>query len=120
MQSPLIVVYIAGPFRGSSAWAIHKNVNWAEALAFEVWKEGFVALCPHTNTRNFNGALPDKTWLEGDLELLRRCDVLLTTEDWRRSSGARAEVEYAIEHGIQVYHTLEHLIFDKGKLAARL
>lgn len=105
----MVVVYIAGPFRAPSAWEIECNIRQAEALALEVWRSGAVALCPHTNTRFFHQAAPDGVWLKGDLELLRRCDVLLTTPDWERSSGARAEVQEARNHGMSIFHTLAAL-----------
>lgn len=104
------VVYIAGPFRGPNAWEIEQNIRRAEALALEVWRAGFAALCPHTNTRFFQGAAPDEVWLAGDLELLGRCDAVLLTLDWQRSSGARAEVDYAKTRGIPVFETLAELV----------
>lgn len=109
------VIYVAGPFRGPSAWEIECNIRRAETLALEVWRLGAAALCPHTNTRFFQNAAPDSVWLEGDLELLRRCDAVILTEDWVRSSGARAEVEFADKLGLPVFHTLKQL---KDLLAA--
>ena len=105
----LPVVYIAGKFRAAHQWDREENIRAAEALALEVWRRGMVALCPHTNARNFDGALPDSVWLEGDIELLRRCDALLTVDNWRDSQGARAEVRFAQVAGIPVYHTLDAL-----------
>lgn len=98
------VVYIAGPFRGPSAWDIEENIRRAERLALEVWRMGAAALCPHTNTRFFQGAADDSVWLDGDLELLARCDAVLMTPDWHRSSGARAEEEFARKRGIPVFY----------------
>lgn len=111
------VVYVAGPFRGPSSWAIECNVRQAEQLALEVWRLGAAALCPHCNTRFFQNAAPDEVWLEGDLEMLRRCDAVVLTPDWIRSSGARKEVEFAEQHGIPVFHTLAQLQdwLEKGK-----
>lgn len=103
------VIYIAGPYRGPDAWVIECNIREAETLALAVWRAGFVALCPHTNTRHFQNVLPDDIWLKGDLELLRRCDALLTTPRWHESSGARAEVEFAATRDIPIFHTLANL-----------
>lgn len=103
------VVYIAGPFRATNSWDMEQNIRRAEALALEAWRLGFAVLCPHTNTRFFQGAAEDSIWLDGDLELLRRCDYLLTTTDWERSSGARAEVVFAKERQIPVFHDIESL-----------
>lgn len=103
------VVYVAGPFRGPSAWDIECNIRRAETLALEVWRLGAAALCPHTNTRFFQNAAPDDVWLKGDLELLKRCDAMILTEDWGRSSGARAERDYALELGLPIFFRLSDL-----------
>lgn len=105
----MIVVYVAGPFRGDSSWDIECNIRRAEALSLEVWRLGAVGLCPHTNTRFFQNAAPDHIWLEGDLELLRRSDALILTEDWEQSSGARAEKEEADRLGLPVFFGIEQL-----------
>jgi nucleoside 2-deoxyribosyltransferase len=105
------VIYVAGPFRGKDSWEMENNIRRAEALALDVWRTGyFAALCPHTNTRFFQGAAPDKVWLEGDLELLRRCDAVVLTADWKRSSGARNEVREALFRGIPVFPDLFELV----------
>lgn len=103
------VVYIAGPFRGAHAWEIEQNIRNAETLALEVWACGAAALCPHTNTRFFQGTLPDETWLEGDLVLLERCDALLAHPEWTRSVGASKEVAHALNRGIPVFYDLPAL-----------
>jgi hypothetical protein len=101
------VVYIAGPFRGPNAWEIEQNIRRAETLSLEVWRMGAVALCPHTNTRFFQGAADDAVWLEGDLVLLSRCDAILMTPDWERSTGARAEHAAAVELGMPILYSVD-------------
>jgi len=103
------VIYIAGPFRGSSSWDIERNVRRAEELALQVWKAGFTAICPHANTRFYQGVLPDDAWLDGDLAILGRCDAVLLTPDWRESAGATAERAFAIQRGIPVFGSLIEL-----------
>lgn len=103
------VVYIAGPFRGKNHWEVENNIRRAEALALDVWRLGVAVICPHTNTRFFDGAADDSIWLEGDKELLRRSDALMLTPDWEKSSGARAERQTAIDNHIPVFDTLESL-----------
>jgi nucleoside 2-deoxyribosyltransferase len=103
------VVYVAGPFRGPDHWAIAENIRNAERLALEVWRAGAAVLCPHANTAHFQDAAPDRVWLDGDLELLARCDAIVMTPDWQRSSGARAEEAFARERGIPVFYTIETL-----------
>jgi len=109
-------VYVAGPFRAASTsmpgqqdhWGIMQNIMSAMALAREIWLTGYaVAICPHANTFCFQNTGPDDIWLKGDLELLRRCDVVLMTPDWLRSSGARVEEAYALAHGMLVFYAIE-------------
>jgi nucleoside 2-deoxyribosyltransferase len=104
--SVLRVIYIAGPFRGPDHWAIEQNIRQAEALALDVWKLGAAAVCPHLNTRHFQGTLPDQRWLDGDLAILRKCDAVLMTPDWKRSDGAKAEQAFAVSGGIPVFYAL--------------
>lgn len=103
------VIYIAGPFRGKNHWEIEQNIRRAECLALEVWRLGAAVICPHTNTRFFDGAADDSVWLSGDFELLRRCDAVLLTPDWIKSTGARAEAEYADLCRIPVFYELHEL-----------
>jgi nucleoside 2-deoxyribosyltransferase len=103
------VIYIAGPFRAANAWGIEQNIRRAEALALEVWRLGAACICPHTNTRFFQNAAPDDVWLKGDIEIMLRCDAVLLTDDWERSSGARAEVAAALALPMPVFRTLDEL-----------
>lgn len=100
------VAYVAGPFRSATHWGVVQNVRAAELVALKYWKQGYAVICPHTNTANFDGAVPKDTeqsvWLDGDLELLRRSDVLVAMSTWERSSGARAEVELAKNLGLTI------------------
>lgn len=97
------VVYIAGPFRAPSHWGIVGNVRKAEELAHKVWSMGAAAVCPHLNTANFQGSLPDSVWLEGDLEIMRRCDAVLLVPGWLGSEGTKAEVALARKLGMPVF-----------------
>ena len=99
----LTLVYVAGPFRGPNAWIIAQRIRQAETIALEIWKAGAVAICPHANTAHYQGALPDKVWLEGDLEIVRRCDAMMMVPGWKLSTGARSELSLARELGKPVF-----------------
>lgn len=117
------VVYIAGPFRSSTHWGIVHNVRRAELRALDVWGMGAAALCPHLNTANFQGAWPDELWIEGTLELLRRCDAVLLVAGWRGSEGTIAEIAEARRLGIPVFDVageLEHWIRGAPSTEARV
>jgi hypothetical protein len=111
----LRVIYVAGPFRATNEdgtanqWEQEANIRRAEALALEVWRLGAAAICPHTNTRFYQGSAPDDVWLDGDLAILAKCDAVLLTDDWERSAGARAEVAFADANDIPTFQTLDSL-----------
>jgi hypothetical protein len=98
------VGYVAGPFRAPNHWEIELNIRHAETLALKVWAMGAPALCPHSNTRFYQGVLPDDTWLDGDLFMLKRCDFIVMTHTWKKSSGAVEEHTKAKEWGIKVFY----------------
>lgn len=103
------VVYIAGPFRADHAWGIECRVRCAEEAALQVAEIGAMPLCPHTNTRFFHGLLTDEFWLEGTMELLRRCDAVYLVPGWQHSSGTLAELQEAADLGLPVFESRERL-----------
>lgn len=96
------VIFISGPYRAGTPYQIQENIRKAEAVALEVWKRGDIALCPHKNTALFDGECLDYVWLEGDLELLRRCDGMILVPGWENSSGVKAEIAEALKLGIPI------------------
>lgn len=101
---------MAGKFRAANDWDVKTNIRRAELLALDVWRSGAMAICPHLNSANFQGAAPDSVWLEGYLAILSRCDAVITVEGWEQSEGARAEVALAREIGLPVIHSILELL----------
>lgn len=101
------LVYICGPYRSPDPWKREQNVREAELLAYDVAKIGCFPVCPHANTRPyFEGVQNDEFWLRGTLKLLSVCDALITSGFWMESVGASAEVAFAKEHHIPVFHSV--------------
>lgn len=116
MRDEQTVVYVAGPFRAETSWQVEQNIRRAEALALELWKMGYAVVCPHLNTRHFQGELPDSAWLKGDLAILQKCDLVVVTPDWDRSAGAREEVAAALRAGIPVRKLAGGILVPHGGL----
>ena len=110
------VVYIAGPFRGPTAWDIECNVRRAEEAALEVARAGAMLLVPHANTRFFHGQLDDKFWIDGTIALLRKSDAVLMIGEWTRSRGACGEQEEAKCIGLPVFYDIDEV---KGYVASQ-
>lgn len=101
------VIYIAGPYRADTERGIVENIRKAEAVAIEVWKAGYVALCPHMNTRLFGGILPDEVWLKGAFELMQRCDAVVFVPGWEKSEGTLAEYDEAQRLNMPVFNNIK-------------
>lgn len=116
MAGALKVVYISGAYEDKRGeWYVEKNIRAAELAASQVWRLGGVALCPHKNTRWFSGLMDDKVWLDGNLELLKRCDGVYAIYGWQEDEKAVAEVNLAIALGIPVlYELLDVSLFLAG------
>lgn len=96
-------VFIAGPFRATSAWEVEKNIRNAEAVALAVDRAGGAAFCPHTNSRFFSGAADDSVWLELDLEWLAVSEAVLVLPGSESSSGTKGEIAEADNLGIPIF-----------------
>jgi len=98
------IAYIAGPYRSKTEWDLVQNIRCAEAVAIKYWMLGYATICPHKNTAHLGGVngIDDSVWLEGDLEMLRRSDVVVMLPTWKNSQGATAELELAQKLGKEV------------------
>lgn len=98
------VIYVAGSYGATSNWGRHQNIEHAKTVARHLWQIGWAVICPHANTAEFDGEDDRSIWIEGDLEILRRCDAIMMLENWSESEGAKKELELAESLGLQVYH----------------
>ncbi len=99
------LIYTAGPYRDKrGAWFIQANIRAAESVALELWRMGFAVICPHKNTALFDGSVSsDQVWMDGDLEMVRRCDAIVMLPGSDTSEGAKIELREAVHHDIPVY-----------------
>jgi len=104
------LVYIAGPYRATTRWEEEQNCRRAEEAGHEVVELGAYPVIPHANTRPYFGdAQPSDFWLEGTLELMRRCDAVVLLPGWENSQGACAESDEAISVGIPIFPSMSEL-----------
>lgn len=103
------LIYVAGPFRGKTTWEVENNIRRAEELGFEVAKLGAVPIIPHTAFRHFDRELTEEFWLDGTLEMMRRCDGAIFLPTWTRSAGATGERTEARLRKMPIFDTLEQL-----------
>jgi len=105
----LKLVYVAGPYRASTAWGVECNIVAARKLGAKVAQAGAYPVIPHSNTAHFDGLGTDELWLGGTLELMRRCDAVIFMPDWQRSRGAVEEHTEAKRRGLRCFFTVDEL-----------
>src|SRR3989304_8459065 len=86
----MLVVYLAGKYNGDT----DRNIAEARKVACDLWIHGYAVICPHLNTDHFevDCSCVYEDYMEGDLEILSRCDMVVTLPDWQESPGATREV----------------------------
>ena len=108
----MIRTYLAGPLRGSLGdkatprHVVH-NTRVAREHAELLWQLGFAVFCPHLNTHEMVGMLPDEnTFLQGDLEWLAHAELVVMLPGWQNSAGSLAEHDRAKALGIPLLYVM--------------
>ena len=94
------LLYVAGAYRADSPWGVRNNVMAAAAVSRTLWIHGYTAHCPHLNNWDLDGPeLPSDAILQGDFEIIRRCDGIVVCPGWGNSSGTRQEIVLGLRLG---------------------
>lgn len=101
-----MIIYLAGPIRPKGDQTIEGNLAVAKAAALELWGKGYAVICPHANT-DLPYAEAEKLgspeiWLNGDLEIIARCDAVIVMPNWEQSEGTKGEIVFAKERNIPI------------------
>jgi Domain of unknown function (DUF4406) len=104
------LIYVAGPYRADGWHYVLENILEARKYARALWLKGWAVICPHTNTILMDGPeFPAKVFLDGDIEILKRCDAILMLPRWLESVGAMGEYNAARECGMTIYLDLDEV-----------
>jgi len=101
-----MIVYIAGPYSSKSDNELLGNIMAARDVAVKVWQSGHFAICPHLNTAFMSGICDEAQFYAGDLEILKRCDAVVTVPGWKESAGSKFEIVKAQSLDIPIYHSV--------------
>ena len=96
------IAYIAGPYRAKTKLGVLINIIRARKAAKKYWQKGYAVICPHSNSALFDSVVPDQHFLDGDIEILSKCDVIVMIKGWQKSSGARNELSFALENRLTI------------------
>lgn len=100
------IIYVAGKYRGKTDYEKTENIWHAVRVSVRLWELGWVAICPHANTAHFDcySNLPPQTYLNGDLEILKRCDAIFMLKGFRQSIGAMEEYKLAQKLNLEIFY----------------
>ena len=99
------MLYVAGAYRDPRGeYFVMENVRRARDVFLDLIRMGYSVVCPHTQSYQCGGALPDDAaWLDVDREIIARCDGVVFLPGWRQSEGSRCEREFAEAHDIRCF-----------------
>ena len=101
------VIYLASPYRAKDEWGVWTNIVSAHISAKQLWAKGYAVISPVSNSA-WMGEMDDfEKWMEGDLEILSRCDILVLNYGWEKSRGCRMEFKKAIDLDMPIYYSVE-------------
>lgn len=99
--------YVAGPFRAPTLAQIQQNIDKARNVAVELAEAGLMPVCVHTMEglamHDIQQADRGQFWVDGTLEVMRRCDAVVLVEGWERSQGTLGEIAEARRLGLPIY-----------------
>lgn len=97
------LIYVAGQYSGD----IENNIKKAEKVSIALIRNGWYVFTPHKNTAGYEKYEDDKityrTWMEMDLNILRRCDAVYVMQGWMDSRGAIEEIALAIMFDMPIF-----------------
>src|ERR1035437_7645838 len=100
-----VLVYISGKYSGD----IDENIKVARKYAIKIWELGYTALTPALNSAHFEIDCNCKyeDYINGDLIMLDRCDIIFMLPGWQESKGANVEIRFAKRKGMKIVFDLE-------------
>jgi len=117
------LMYVAGAYTGKTPEEVDLNIQAAAKVGQVVVRKGWYPIIPHMNTAGFDRTASEVTydfWIEGTLEVMRRCDAVIMCPGWELSDGAVGELEIANQLKMPVYFDTFHLpeaVFREGTMS---
>lgn len=108
------LVYIAGPYRAKTTVGVKRNIERAESVGMYIATSGrgiLYPVIPHTNTAFWDGLRDAQYFVDGTLEMMRRCDAVMIVPgiDISQSVGTIGEIDDAKRTGLPVFTDYQKL-----------
>jgi len=115
MNANSTMVYLSIPYSGME----YQAFIVATAVAGKLMEEGNIVVCPVIQGHVLkNNGFDCEDILEHDIELLKRCDVVMVVclDGWLSSAGVKAELEVADEFALPVIYLDPYLFVSKEEV----
>ena len=99
-----LLVYLSGKYRDKDEHSVDCNIHYAKRVAVELWKMGFAVICPQSNSDHMGFDGDGGCFLEGDMVMVERSDLVVMLDNWETSEGSKLERRLALRLGIPVYY----------------
>ena len=104
------IIYVSGSYSNPDKRVVEENIKRHRETAIRIWEIGYTAISPVLNTVHFEReGVRYNDIIEGDLEILSRCDAIFMLRGWHHSKGAEIEYRYASEHNIPIFFNFDEL-----------
>jgi len=98
------IVYLAGPYRADTAAEVERNIQNARRYHMALTEAGIFSFCPHVHMAHYDGLQEEQWFLDGTMEMMRRCDALVFIRGaMMKSSGSIREMHEAGKLKIPIY-----------------
>jgi len=104
-----VICYIAGPYRAKTTELVEQNIKVARYHGLDLVQLGIMPLIPHCNTALMEDLNTPEYFLEGTMELMRRCDAVYVIPNYQSSQGTLGEIAEAQRLGKPVFYSLQDL-----------
>lgn len=81
------LIYVAGAYTGN----VSEDIIKAEKASISLIRNGWHVFTPHKNTAGYENYvdLLESTWIEENINILKRCDAVYVMDNWCTSSGTK-------------------------------
>lgn len=117
------VIYVAGPYTADTKEQKQLNLDKSEELAKSLTLFGYSCIIPHKLTAFWDYDENFIDWKESDwlnrccFPILKKCDALILTEGWQKSSGCLKEIDFCTNNNIPIYKSIKQLLKHINKEA---
>jgi len=104
VESTTKIAYIIGAYRSDTGNGLHINIETARKVAVKYWEAGYTVICPHLNSANMSGIIPEREFLRRYLELIHLVDTVVILPGFENSVGSHMEVLEASKLGKELIY----------------